>query len=410
MFRNILKNSTYLIIAQGVVKIITFFFTIYLAKNFGVDNFGLYTIALSYYALFTAFADFGISRFITREIARNSKNLQPLLSNVIFLRFFGMLFIFTIFAFAFYLLDPQKLRVSLILIIFLAIFPQVIAMSFDNVLVALKKFSLSSIAYTILNLVIVFVGYFLVNNNYGPTGAVIAILIGQTINAVVLMFFIFRQKINITSKIDYKILKSIVLNSLPYGILMVVGFISFRIDSLILAYFKGSYDVGIYGAAYRFLEAVVFIPSSLATVLFPIVANLFETDISKIKPIYSKSILILGFLGTVIAMLYVFILPSFINSFLPNYKPSIDALRVLALSIPFIFIHIPSVQIVLSTEKYLKPALKIFLTIMAVNILMCLLFIPKFGFMGAAWITLVGEILTSLVFLIFLKSRVFKEV
>lgn len=402
----ILKQTSWLFGAQLFGKVIGFFYTIFLARNLGVEDFGLYSVALVYFSLASTISDFGFNRFLTREISKESGNLADLLSNVTIFRATLTTVCFAFFAIFLYLFDPDKLRVNLILLAVMAVIPQSVAMSIDSVFVALQKLQFSSIALLVLNVSTTIFGILLVNFGFSATGTIDALIFGQFIYLLTLIIFLKKQKIKYLGHIEFKALIKIIKGSLPYGILSILGLLYFRVDLLMLTYIKGNFDAGIYGAAYKFLEAIVFIPSALATALFPILTKFHETDPGKIKKLYFSSIKIMGFAGIGIALSYFLILPLIIKAFLPNYLLSIEVIKILALTIPFMFIHVPGAQVLLSTDKYLKPVFYLSIVTLSFNILLNLIFIPHFGVLAAAWVTVLSEILSFLVFFNLLKRKV----
>ena len=408
MYGKIFKNTTYLFTAQALIKGVSFLYTIFLARSLDVENFGIYTVALSYFALVSAIADLGITRFFIREGSKERANLDHLLASVTLLRLAIVAVSFAVLSVIFSLFDPEKTRVSAILVIFLALFPQAVALTFECVFVSMQKFSVTAIGQLVLNVVTVLVGITLINLNYDLFGVITAFIVGQIIYALYMFSGITHLKMHLYNSVTTKKIKEILKSSLPYGILSVIGIISFRADSIILSYTRGNFETGIYGAAFRFLDAVSFFPAIVATVLFPVVAEMFESNFSGIKKVTSKSIKVMIPLGFLVTLSFVFILPILIRAFLPKYVLAIDSIKVLGLAVPFIFAHMPLGQIILSTDKYLKQSLFMFIGIMLFNIILSLIFIPKYGFIAASWITVFGELLTFSVFWSFLHFKVRK--
>lgn len=402
----ILKQSSYLFLAQLLGRGIGFFYTIYLARNLGVEDFGLYSAALAYFSLTSAIADFGFNRFLVREVSRDHQKIPELLCNIGILRLTLTSVIFAIFALTLFSLDPDKFRVGLVLLAILAVLPQSIAQTIDAIFVSLQKLQYSSLALVLLSLVTTTLGVSLVHSGYGPIGATVALILGQLVYLGFLGFLLKKQKIGVLAAVEFVTLKKAILGSLPYGILGVLGLLYFRVDLLLLTYIKGNFDAGIYGAAYKFLEAVVFVPSALATALFPVLARLHDQNSHEIKKIYWSSIKLMGLIGFLIAALYIFLLPAVVKLFLPNYLASIEVIQILALSIPFIFIHVPGAQVLLSTDKYLKPVLWLSVVMLSFNVILNLILIPRFGVLAAAWITVASEILSFAVFFSLLKRKI----
>jgi|Napbiome12C3dose_1001474.scaffolds.fasta_scaffold00006_77 O-antigen/teichoic acid export membrane protein len=401
----ILKQTSYLFFAQILNRIISFFYLIYLARTLGVADFGLLTAALAYFAIFSAVADFGFNRYLIREVAKDTSKAGELLWNVVMLRITLTSVLFALFSLILYALDPDKIRVSLILLASIAILPQAIAFTFDAIFVATRKLQFSAVSVFISALTTALVGLYLVGQGFGPWGAVNALIIGQLVYAIALILFLYKDKRLILSKVQVGLMKQVLAGSLPYGLLAVLGLLYFRIDALLLSYIKGSYETGIYGAAYRFLEAVIFIPSAFSMALFPVLSRVHESSAEGIRKLYFKSFKIMLGLGLVVLAGYFFILPPVIKFLLPNYLPSIQAIKILSLSIPFMFIHVPAVTVLLSTDKYLKQVLSLSVLALSFNILANLIFIPKFGFLAAAWVTVGSEVLSFIIFFLLTKKK-----
>ncbi len=385
------------------------FYTIFLARNLGVSDFGLYSAALAYYSLFAALADFGFSRFLVREIARGSLKIAEVFSNITILRLTITSLLFAAFSLALYIFDPDKFRVSLTLLTVMTVLPLSITQTVDSIFIAMQKMKLSAISLVALNIATIITGVFLINSGFGVTGAAVALIFGQLVYLIILVLFLKMQKKPLLAIVRTKTLKQAVVGSLPYGLLAILGLIYFRIDTLMLSYLRGNFETGIYSAGYKFLEALIFIPNSLAIVLFPTLAKLHEHNLAKIKLLFSQSIKIMVFLSVLVFIAYNLILPPFIRFFLPNYLPSIEVIRILSLAIPFIFIYVPLSQILLSTDKYLKQVILISLLPLCSNIILNLIFIPRFGFLGASWITVASDVLSTAIVLIFIKRLVFKH-
>ncbi len=392
--------------AQLFTRGIGFFYVIYLAKVLGVADFGLYSVALAYFSIVSGIADFGFNRFLIREVAKDKSKARELLWNVVMLRLTLTSIFFAIFSVVLYLLDPDKLRVSLILLATLAILPQSIGLTLDAIFVAKQKLQFSALALVIVSLSTALAGWVLVAAGFGPTGAVNALIFGQIIYVVALIVLLYKHNGLVFSAINLTIIKKVIAGSLPYGLLGVLGLLYFRIDAVLLSYMKGSFETGIYGIAYKFLETVILIPSVLSLALFPVFARIHESSPVELKKLYFKSIKIMFGVGLLVLLGYILILPEIIKVVLPEYLTSISAIRILSLSIPFMFIHIPGATVLLSSDKYLKQVLFLSIVTVLFNIVGNLLFIPEFGFIAASWMTVASEVLSFLVFFVLLKIKV----
>lgn len=401
-----MKQTSWLFLAQSVTRVIGFFYVIYLARTLGVLDFGLYTVALAYFSIISSMADFGFNRFLIREVARDRLQAPQLVWNIVVFRLTLTTVLFAIFSVFLYAMDQDRLRVSLILLATLAILPQAIAFTFDAIFVAIQKLQFSASALFVSSITTVLVGLILIGNGFGVIGAVNALIAGQIIYAVILTYLLYKQQGNFLSSIKLSIIKEAIIGSLPYGLLSVLGLLYFRIDSILLSYIKGNFETGIYGAAYKFLEAVTFIPSAFSLALFPVLARIHESSPADVRKLYFKSLKVMLGLGLLVFFGYMLILPEVIRIFLPKFTQSIMVIRILSISIPFMFIHVSAVTVLLSTDKYLKEVLILSVLAVLFNIIANLVFIPPYGFIAAAWVTVASEVLSFVIFFLLTKKRI----
>lgn len=403
----IVKNSSYLLVSQFLVKAFAFAYAIFLAGNIGASDFGTYSAALSIFGLMSLFADLGINRVLTRDIARDESTLPKLFSTAILLRAFFSSVSFLALTLFFFYTDPSGLRFSLTSIALLSLVPQSIALSIDAVLIAIKRASLSALGFFLFNMVIFITGALLIFFGLGAYGAIIAFLIGNIFYSIFFVWALMRNKKIEFKPFDLNLAKSILIKSLPYGVLSAIGFASFRVDTVILSYTRGGIETGIYSLAYRFLEAATIIPVAFGTILYPLFSQHSE-DRSKTSKLFNSSLLYGFFAGLLVSAVYWLFLPFFLNTFFPkSFAGSALALQILSLAIPFIFMHIPLGQLLLARESLLKQILLVYLFIFGTNLALMLYFIPKFGFIAAAWITVIAEATTFFSFLLYIRKKVF---
>lgn len=404
--RNILKQTSYVFLAQVLTRAIGFFYVIYLARILGVLDFGLYTVALAYFSIISSIADLGFNRFLIREVATKKSRAPELLWTVILLRLILTSVLFVVFSIFLYLLDADVLRVSLILLATLAILPQAVALTFDAIFVAIQKLQFSAVSLLISSLVTSILGFILVSKGFGPFGAVTALILGQIAYFLVLLIFLYKFKLLIFSKVNLTLIRKAIKGSLPYGLLAVLGLLYFRIDLLLLTYLKGNFEAGIYGVAYKFLEGIVFIPSAFGTALFPVMSK-FQDRLREEKNVYAlylKSLVIMLILSLPVFLTFLLILPQVVNLFLPQFQSSIGVVQILALTIPWLFLIVPQTTLLLSSDKYISVVLIISVFNLLINVLGNFLLIPHFSYYGAAYMTVLSDIIGFIVFYVIIKK------
>lgn len=380
----------------------------FLARFLGVDNFGLYIVALSYFSLVSAISDFGVQRYLMREVAKDENKLPSFFSTVIFLRLGILSVVFTIFSLVMILTDPIQDRAILSSIAMLAVLPQAVGLTVDTVFLALRKVNYSAVGAIFANGLMAIIGFALLQMGWSVDGAVAALILGQLAYGILMVGFLVYAKKLFIGKISLTVTKDILKGSLPYGLLGIMGLLYFKIDTVMLSYLKGTYEAGIYGAAYKFLEAIVFIPSIVFAVMFPLFSKMHGEKGDELEKLYYKSLKVMGILSVPVLIGYLFILPIIITYFLPEYSSSILALQILSITIPLMFINSPGTIVLFSTEKLMKSVLVLSLITLLFNIIANFILIPIYGFVGAASTTVASELLSFLVFFILLRVRMFR--
>ena len=119
-----------------------------------------------------------------------------------------------------------------------------------------------------------------------------------------------------------------------------------------------------------------------------------------------KDILFLGSGGFAIAGFFYFLSPLILPIFFKaNFQPSITVLRLVIFALPFILIS----SVFLNALYVMKKAYLVFLVFVAqsiINLILNLVFIPRFSFIASSYITVISEMInTLLLVLIFFKIK-----
>jgi len=181
---------------------------------------------------------------------------------------------------------------------------------------------------------------------------------------------------------------------LPFALAFVITTIYFKIDVPILDFFKGDEEVGLYGAAYKPFEALLFIPLSMFNVVFPILAVYHREASGRVSwavAKFYKSLLMLGWpitiglflLAGAFQTIYVF----------PRSAPS---LRILALGVVFMFVSNAFIAALNAVDRQVMFTWAA-LGSMIVNVLLNLVLIPAYGYLGASWATVLTEIALTVI-------------
>jgi O-antigen/teichoic acid export membrane protein len=198
-----------------------------------------------------------------------------------------------------------------------------------------------------------------------------------------------RRIARIRWRVDPVFLYRWLLQGLPFAATFAITTIYFKIDVPILDALRGDYQTGLYSAAYKPFEALLFLPVSMLNVVFPVLAVYHrgaEGRLAWAVGRFYKALLLLGWpIGVGTFMLT--------NALLPLYQfpQSAPALRILALGIVFMFISNAFIGALNAIDRQLTFTWAA-LGSMVVNIALNVVLIPPLGYLGAAWATVLTEV------------------
>lgn len=179
---------------------------------------------------------------------------------------------------------------------------------------------------------------------------------------------------------------------IPIGLAGLLIMAYARIDQLLVFSIAGSDEAGLYGAAYRIIDQAQFIPVSLMTTLVPILAANWTLDRERMLRVVrlGAEFLAIGSLGglavTIAAAEHLTVI-----LYGSEFKEAGPALPVLTAAFVFIcFGYLTTnLLIVIGAQRRL---ITVGVIGFIVNVAGNLIAIPIWGFMGAAWMTLLTEL------------------
>jgi O-antigen/teichoic acid export membrane protein len=188
--------------------------------------------------------------------------------------------------------------------------------------------------------------------------------------------------------------------SVPLGLMLFCNLIYFRADIFLLSFFTSQTAVGIYGYAYRYFDFLIALPLFLSNSLYPIMLSGKNTrNGSQMRTTYGVVYVVSGIFISSIA----FLLAPIIGIVKPEFLLSILPFRILLISLPIFFLT-SYLQWILIVHKRLHIMLGIYIFSAVLNIVLNYIFIPTLGYIGAAWITDISE----LIVLLLLALTIFK--
>jgi O-antigen/teichoic acid export membrane protein len=211
-----------------------------------------------------------------------------------------------------------------------------------------------------------------------------------------------------TIKLEPSFWKLIIIPAIPLSLVALSSTIYFRVDTVILSLIQGEAAVGWYNAAYKLIELLLFIPSVYTIAIFPVLSNFYSSSKKNLELIYTKSFKYLFIVGLPIATTTTVLAQEIILLlYQSGYTESILTLQILIWSIPLMFLSYTNAWIFISINKQ-NLLLKLTFVLMVANIILNLILIPKFSYLGAALATVITTLIGFPLEFYFLSKLIYR--
>ena len=430
MLKRLAVNTGVQILGKVMSVIVSLITTGILTRKLGVEVYGQYILVISLAIFFDAIADFGTSIIGVREAskAENEKERIKIWSNVAILRLImatfslglGLIFIFS-------WADLREIRYEAVLAWSMMVFTS-LAGSLGIVWQTRMKMEAKVIVEVMFPTVFL-ICLWLFKGEISLAWVLGTYLIARIVT-LVWGLWIGRGTINFRLE-DRKLIKKLLVMSWPMGIyLLVFSAYDRAIDSLMIRRFLGENEVAWYGLAYKIYGVLIQPAFFLVSGIFPMLSkrNLpsAEADTSlsaqggsvatetgrleknmdlKTKNLFWMTAGILLIAG-ITMLLGVWIFAPIMVQILAGaeFVVSVAILRVLMIALVFAYLgHL--VGFTLISKEGQREMLGLGVVILTFNFVGNLVAIPRFGIMGATWVTVLTEALSLLLMSIRLRKR-----
>ncbi len=410
------KTSFIVFIWVAISKVLSYIYRITIARQFGPEIYGLFSLAVMVTLLFSVFATIGLTRGIVRYISlyRGKKDIDKI--RYVFRVSSFFLLVTSIIAAVILFLLAEFISINIFhnpgLIIFLKIFgisiPIYIFMSFFlSTIQAYEKIYWYSFIYNILqNAVKVAVLIILIFLGLKSSAVIFSYVLGIFL-ALLASYFVCKyyisdifDKSSLGKKTRKEIKKSLFSYSWPLLFFGLVLNIFYWTDSFVIGYLKDAHSVGLYNAALPIALLLMITSELFIQLFFPLVTKEYSRKkISLIREL-SKQIGKWIFLINLPVIVLLLVFPgAFINIlFGSQYLVAKNALRFLAIGILFNSVFIVSHRLIIMAGKT-KTVLLDIIIVAIVNLILNFILVQRYGITGAAFSTMVSLILLNLLFL-----------
>ncbi|MGQ9631391.1 MAG: flippase [bacterium] len=377
-----------------------------IARLLGPEGKGIYTLAALLPALVVTFADLGVGPATVYYVAQGRYHRREVLGNNVLLGIsigtggmaIGLVAVFLLRQSVFSGVAQGYLLFALALIPvdFLFSYIQHILLGAQRI----KEYNLITIVHAVLFLAFILIA--LGGLKAGVAGALAASLSSWVLADALLL--IWARKI--TGGISFKPNTPYLKNALTYGIQAhlgnILGFLNYRIDMFFVNYFLNPAAVGFYSIGVGLVEKLWLVSQAASTILFPKVAA--EKDDPKRReftPLVARTVLWVTALGALAILLISRWIVELLYS--SDFLPAVRPLQILLPGIVALSAARVLANDIAGRGRVMLNNCAMSVTV-ATNVILNLLWIPRYGIEGAALASTVSYGVT-LVVMIFIYCR-----
>jgi len=397
--RRIAHNFIIQIIGRVLALVLGIVIVSLLMCYLGPRDYGYYTIAVAYLQIFGIVADFGFYLITLRYLGelevllpkQRRKKIRYVMGNIFTLRLISALLFYGGAWLAAWLFNfPLTVKLAVGVMsgsFFFCTLIQALSAFYQKILQTKTIFLAEVIGKsTMLGLIL-----FFISREMGFYWVIGIYLVGNFFNFLFLLLRIGRW-VSLRLRFDFSFWKEIIRQAWPVGLAIVFNVVYFKADTLILSIYHPPEQVGLYGACYRILEVLITIPPLFIGLVFSRMVEVWKRDYrERFAELVQRSFDFLLMIalpivfGTAIVGRKLMLLLGG-----QQFVVSGDILKILIVACGILFVG--------ELFKHLAVGLGLAVKILPFYLITALLavvgyfvFIPRYSYWGAAWVTLASE-------------------
>lgn len=381
---------------------------IFVPRILGSSAYGHVYLALSFQMIIGSMIDYGGNFLVTKEISREQNRTSEIMSEAVSLRFvlwMSSLVLALMMCKAAGYSTHQTILIMILVFstmwVDMTLLMRYCFLGFEQ----MKYPSIGAVAERGFLALTVIPALFL-----GAKELVVVILIAASgLVSFAISAKYSRKMFKIRISLKAKTIRRLLKGGLPYFLWAIFGMIYFRIDAVLLSLMAPDSVVGWYGAAYRFFDIVMFLPSILTQAIYPIISRLSQSPGDAMVNTTRRSVKFLMLASVPIAITFLFFAKPVIGLLLglKQFSPSVIVLQIFSVGTILVYIDFALGNAVQAIDKQKQWAVVGF-GAMVLNILLNVVLIRHFqgaynnGGIGAAIATDITElfVLLSAVYLL----------
>lgn len=376
------------VVAGSFISLVTF---ATVTRTLGLTSFGNFATAIAYLAIPTLVIDAGLSLAVIREIARDPSRAERAIRTSLPLRATISAGVLSLAIAVAYVLPFNGPTREVILISAVGSLITLIGGGVVPVLEAELRMAWNVLANLVgrgatLAVVLTFAPIGL-----GLPGFAWSYALGAAVTTVFQVLVVGRQ-MSLRPQVDVAYWRHLIVEAGTLGAATGAGYVYWRIDTVLVALLRSARDVGLYAAAYKFLDLAGALVGGVYSSVFPSLTRFVADRDPRARLLVQKAFDILVALavpGTVIALFYSEELIVLVGG--AEFRSGAPAVSILSLA-PLVAFVAGLFERGLVAAGLERLILLMNLGVLVLNVALNVALIPQFGYVSAAWTTVGTEV------------------
>ena len=375
--------------AKVVARLVALVTVLYMIHALSPNRYGAFTVLVNITAIVSVVLDLGFNVLFVREGARNQHEIQRYLRNVMSLRLLMSVVSLAILAIVLAIGHLSDLLVPGFVLMVLTSYSTLLR----NGLYAVQQLGYEAIAVILESLVLLALVLYGSRTHQGVLYFVWAYAAQYAFSCLYFSVVLALKRIAVIGwSFEVPLLREWFWKGLPFALTFVLTILYFRIDTPLIAAFKGLTESGWYGAAYKPIESLLFVPITFLSIVFPVLSVYHRERPGEMLDAVSRFYKALLLMGWPISVGIFVLSGPFTRVLFPaSYAPADYALKILALALGIAFVNNAFIGALNASDRQASFTWAAGWSLVA-NLVLNLVLIPLFGYRGASWATVLTEL------------------
>ncbi|MGD1892412.1 MAG: flippase [Cyclobacteriaceae bacterium] len=395
-------NTIWLLAENGLRLVAGLFVGVWVVRYLGPGDFGILSYANSFVVVFAALGSLGVDNILVRELIVQKNNRDYLIGSAFTIKLIGSIVLVLCVSVALWFFPSSK---EVNIIIYLIVLSNLLS-SFNVISLYFQSQVLSKyqVYASIISLSIsIVIKIYLILTERGLF-AFASVYVVESLAFVVSSVFFY--KFNGLSPLTWKIRRSTVSELFKHSWPLLLSGVSIslgmRIDQVMLNHFLDTSSVGLYAAGVKIAEVLVFIPAVIGKSIYPkIVAIDMEKEQRKLKRLIRHVFYLLLAISTCVLISSKYLVDLLYGD---EFLESHLVVSILVFTIPLTYLGTITNKLLLKFGLGKIIFVKQF-SLALLNISLNVVLISSYGIIGAAFATLLADLLINLFFELFVPNK-----